>query len=442
MTARHRDFLDRIGHVRDRDGDEALGCDTRIHIRHCPNKTGERSGGIKRLITLGTENRRETIRPNFPEHDIAIGHGQRPAPPIGRRAGIGPGRLRADDKARAIETADRPATRRDRMDAHHRRADADARHSRLIIALIMARIMRDICRGAAHIETDHPIKPCLARGADHADNPARRPRQDRVLALERGAGGQPAARLHEHCAWPVAECGFELVDIAAQDRGEIGIGHGRIAPPDQFDERPDTMADRDLGEADLLRDPGQFRLMRGKPVSVHQDNCDGAIPLIKDPLKLGFARHVIEWAKHFALCRHPLINLDHPAVKRLGQDNLPREKIGPILIADPQGIAEPARDRQHHSFPLAFKQGVGGNRRPHADFAGRQWAIGDAGQFADRRDRCIVIAFGIFGKQLGRQQGAFGCSRDDIGEGAAAINPELPVLQHSRTISSRSGALP
>jgi hypothetical protein len=51
----------------------------------------------------------------------------------------------------------------------------------------------------------------------------------------------------------------------------------------------------------------------------------------------------------------------------------------------------------------------------------------DAEQVPDAGHRGIAIARGIFGQQLVRDERAVGLARDDIGERAAAVDPELPA---------------
>jgi hypothetical protein len=55
----------------------------------------------------------------------------------------------------------------------------------------------DIGRGAAHVEADQPVEPAPPARCDHADDAARRPRQDRVAPWNSCRIGQPAVRLHE-----------------------------------------------------------------------------------------------------------------------------------------------------------------------------------------------------------------------------------------------------
>ncbi len=48
----------------------------------------------------------------------------------------------------------------------------------------------------------------------------------------------------------------DLLDIAAQDRRQIGVDHGGVAAAHQLDQRRDLVADRDLREADLAGERG------------------------------------------------------------------------------------------------------------------------------------------------------------------------------------------
>ena len=43
-------------------------------------------------------------------------------------------------------------------------------------------------------------------------------------------------------------------------------------------------------------------------------------------------------------------------------------------------------------------------------------------------DRCIAVLLGVFAQQFVRQQRTVRLSGNDICEGAAAINPELPAF--------------
>jgi hypothetical protein len=92
---------------------------------------------------------------------------------------------------------DRAAAGRDGMDAHHRRAHAHAGHARFELALELARVVRDVGRGAAHVEADDAVESRRGRGAHRADDAAGRPRQNGVLAVEAPRVGETPVRLHE-----------------------------------------------------------------------------------------------------------------------------------------------------------------------------------------------------------------------------------------------------
>src|SRR5262245_59905850 len=59
----------------------------------------------------------------------------------------------------------------------------------------------------------------------------------------------------------------------------------------------------------------------------------------------------------------------------------------------------------------------------------------------DARDRRIGVAPGILGKQLVRREPAVGAEGDDIGERAAAVDPELPAAHERRFRSSETACM-
>ena len=103
------------------------------------------------------------------------------------------------------------------VDAHHRRAHANTRDLGLELTFELARVVRYVGRGAAHVEADDLVEAAHLGGAHGADDAAGRAGQDRVLALEAVGFGQPAAALHEE--QPHARhLALDLLDITAQDR--------------------------------------------------------------------------------------------------------------------------------------------------------------------------------------------------------------------------------
>ena len=245
MTARDRHRADGMRHIGDRDRDEALGRFLGAHraaggvLDFAQHLVHSRQGGvsIERLVGIGAECRGKSVGLELAEDQVAIGHRQRPALPITRRAGLGAGALRADGKARAVEPADRAAASGDGVDAHHRCPDSHPGDAVLAVALVFAGVERDVGRSAAHVEADHALEPGAAAGLRHADDPARGAGQDRILAAKRDRRGKAAIRLHEQRVLPLAQHTGEARDIAFEHGRKIGVGAGRIGAPNQPGER-------------------------------------------------------------------------------------------------------------------------------------------------------------------------------------------------------------
>ena len=438
---RHR--FDRLGHVLHRDGDEALGQGLgrrRPAGRPC-DLGGQRREAcrhglrVERLVAVGAEHGGELVGPQLAQHDVAVGHRQRSAAAIGGRSRHGPGRLWPDPQPRAVETADRAAPRRHRMDAQHRRPQADARHHGVRGPLIVAGEMRHVGRGAAHVEADDPVEARRPGGPGHADHAARRSGQDRVLAAKRFGRRQPAAGLHEQQRRRRPQIGPDAVDIGPQDRRQIGVGHRGVTAPDQLDQGPDLMTDRNLFEADLAGDLAQPALMVCEAPAVDQDDGHGPEPGRPRRREVGSRPVLVQGPIDGAVGPHPFVDLDDPVVELVVEHDVAGEQIGPALPADPQGVADAAGDGQRHGFALALQQGVGGDggAHPHlGDEPGGQGPGRDAENPPNPLDRGVGILLGIVREQLARLQRPVGRAGDDVGEGAAPVDPEAPAGPRSR----------
>ena len=196
VAALHRDLLDRVRHVLDRDLDEAVG-DLLGGLAAADLDRERREGlvhrvGVERLVLLGPENLREEIRDQLADHHVGVGDGERPAAAIAFRSRIGAGRIRPDAEARAVEMQDRAAAGRDSVDQHHRSAHPHARDLGLECALVFAVEMRHVGRGAAHVEADQ-----AGRSRLRVRSPPSRPRRRRGRTGSRpcpGRGTPPSAR--------------------------------------------------------------------------------------------------------------------------------------------------------------------------------------------------------------------------------------------------------
>ncbi len=432
VTALDRDLPHGLGHVLHGDGHEAF----RDRLgRYGPSgrfqdlgrqglEPGHDHVAVQRLVGVGTEHRREEVRRQLAQHDVAVGHRQRSAAPVAGRTGIGARRSRSHPEPRPVERTDRAAARRHGVDVHHRRAHPHARHHGLVGPLILAGEVADIGRGAAHVEADHPLETGLNGRPRHAHHPAGGPRQDRVLAPESVGVGQAAVGLHEQQPRLGPQGPSDLVDIAAQDRRQVGVDHRGVAPSDQLHQRADLVADRDLSEADLAGDRRHPRLVVGEAKAVEQHDGHGAEAVVEGGLQACAGGHLVQPTQHRTLDGDPLVDLDDVGVESLGLDDVAVEQPGPSLITDAQGVSVALGDGQDRRLAGAFEQGVGGHGGAHLDRVDRGLAL-KQGPHAGHGG--VFVLFGVFRQQLVGQQRPVRTPRDDVGESAAAVDPELPA---------------
>ena len=187
------------------------------------------------------------------------------------------------------------------------------------------------------------------------------------------------------------------------------------------------MAGRDLGEADVGGDGGQARFVRGVAVTVHQHDRDAGEAAPARGLQRRAGGGFVERGQDVALGADAFDDFGDRGMGRRDAVEPPREKLGAVLIADDEGVAEAARDREQGRFALAFEERVGRDRTSHADRERGERARARARQVADRIDRGVTGARGVFAEIFGGDDRAVGAARDDVGEGAAAVDPDVPV---------------
>ena len=128
----------------------------------------------------------------------------------------------------------------------------------------------------------------------------------------------------------------------------------------------------------------------------------------------------VKTARHFG----------HRLIQKIGAANIKVKKRGSRLRADPQKVGKTFGDQQQNPLTLAFKKGVRGDRGAH--FHGVDGRIGQGivrpkpKAIPDALHSGVRIAAGIFGQKLGGHQTTIRRTPDDIGERAAAVDPELP----------------
>ena len=114
MPALNGDFLDRIGHVGNRNCNETFGNFFRAHLlsgRGC-NVHDKRfkfiayDVGVERLVAVGSKYVREMRRNNLAQHDVAIRHRQRPTTPVTGRSGYSACRMGSNLETRTVKRTD------------------------------------------------------------------------------------------------------------------------------------------------------------------------------------------------------------------------------------------------------------------------------------------------------------------------------------------------
>ena len=453
VAALDRDLFDGVGHIVDGDLEEAVGRfdggalvpRRRLDLGGEGRELLMHGVGVQGLVGVRSEDLGKEPGLDLADHQVGVGHGERPAAAIARRARIGARRIGTNPVARAVEMQDRATARRHRVDAHHGGAHAHAGDQGLEGALVFAVVVGDVGRRAAHVEGDDPVEARHVRGAHGADDAAGRPREDAVLALEEPGVGEPAVRLHEHEPRTV-QLGGDAVHVAAQDGRHVGIDHRGVAAPDKLHQRAHLVRDRDLREPHLAGDLGHRDLVVVVAVAVHEDDGSGtdAVPMCF----LEGGAHALEvgWAQLLAFRRVALVDLDDPLIEQLGQHDVAGEELRAVLITDAQRVAEALGDEQHGALALALEKGVGGHRGSHFHrLDGRSRDVGVGGhpqQVAHPLQGGVLVASGVLREQLVGEERAVGLARHDVRKGAAAVDPELPAAGRGRRSAHPRSSMP
>jgi hypothetical protein len=218
----------------------------------------------------------------------------------------------------------------------------------------------------------------------------------------------------------------------AQDRREIGIDHRGIATPYKFDQRRDFVADRDLRKPQPSRERSDLLLVGRMVIAVHEHDRDGSeavgqggFEIMRDGGKIG--RSI-----DGAVGADALVDFDHALIQHVRLDDLACEDFWPCLIADLERVAESPGNQEERARTLALEQRIGGNSRAHfdrADRVGRDRLVSfEAEKIADPLDRGVLIGLRVFREELMGFERAVRTPRDDVGKGAATINPKVPFL--------------
>ncbi len=327
------------------------------------------------------------------------------------------------------------------VDHHHWRTHANASHFGFKGALKLAVEVGDVSRGAAHVEADEFFEACHFGGFNCANNTASRAGENSVFALEEGGVGQSTGGLHEHeTAVGVLDVEFtsNLIHIAAQNWGEVSVNNSRVTTANQLHEWGDFMADGNLREADLLRDVRQLLLVLRERVGMHQDDSDGTCAVSVGCFELGFDLVKVRGSFNGAISADALISFQNLIVEQLWFDDFFGEDVRAGLIADFQSVAEAFGDEQKGAVTLAFQQCVGCDCGAHLycpDLVGWDAGVfGNTHEVANALNGCVFVGLRVFGEDFMGAYFSLRCACNDICEGAAAVDPEVP-LAHCHVLS-------
>jgi hypothetical protein len=298
-------------------------------------------------------------------------------------------------------------------------ANAYARHHGLEATFHLAvEDQRHVGGGSAHVEADGAREAGLGRHVRRAHDTAGRPGQQGPRPPEAGRVGQPPRRLHEAQPRP-GQRGLQLGGVAAQQRRQVGICGRGLAAGQQADFACHLVGGHHVGQALLPGDLGDARLDVRVCIRVDQRDSHGANAAVPGVAQRRAQRVGVQHIHTLAVHAHAPAHLDHPLVQRLRLLDAQGEKLGSLLGADARHVAQAAIGDQQRALAAALEQRVGGDGAP----PGRDGSVAlEDGSNALHRGR-------VRRQDLGRLQRAVGRKADAVGEGATAIDPELPLAR-------------
>ncbi len=204
------------------------------------------------------------------------------------------------------------------------------------------------------------------------------------------------------------------------------------------------MAGGNLLEPDIASERGDLPFVLTETVGVHEHDGDAADAVALRAQKLGTHGIEVHSALYRAVGADALVHFGDAFVEHVRLDDVPGEDFRPCLVADTQRVAEAPGDQEECAIALALEQRVGRDGGTHLHRADARDRNGLRGrqpeQAPDALDRGIRIGPGIFRQQfLGREM-TVRPPADHVGEGAAAVDPEIPAsrrLVHGSRLAPR-----
>ncbi len=212
-----------------------------------------------------------------------------------------------------------------------------------------------------------------------------------------------------------------------EERSQVGVGGGGLAAGQHPHLPGDLRRRHRVGKADLPGDLSEPHLRRRVRVGVECDDrhrVESVFPQCAE----GLPRHLlVEGLRLLAVRPDPAGELDDPLVERARLADLELEELGPLLGSDLEEVSETSIGHQQGARTAPLQQRVGGHRGSQLDRAGRRkpaWRE-RAGSLEDLPDP--LHGRGVGGEDLGGVEAPVGRDADAVGEGAAAVDPELPA---------------
>src|SRR5665647_490682 len=141
----------------------------------------------------------------------------------------------------------------------------------------------------------------------------------------------------------------------------------------------------------------------------------------------------VELAHHGSVRADALVHFEDSRVHWLGEPDVEREDVGPVLVTDAQRIAVASRGHQQGGLTGALEQRVGRHGGAHAHLGDPPvWdrlVVLEPQQVAHSLYGGVLVA-GVRRRQLARDQRTIRLAGDDVGERAAAVYPEAPAGAH------------
>ena len=178
--------------------------------------------------------------------------------------------------------------------------------------------------------------------------------------------------------------------VISDQRSQIRVHYRGFGPGQQLDERRQLRRTDHVLEAAVTQERGQFLLVLPVAIAVHQRHGRRADAPLEELLRLLRQSSAVQFPQHAAVRLQPFVHLYHRFVERRRLFHFQREQLRPLLVADPQQIAQPPGDEQRYPHPASFQQGVGPARRRQPHRHRRQVLFGGSPRCQPRRQqRCL-----------------------------------------------------